>query len=652
MFCRGFQKILVLALILFFSFSSRFVFSADFEIILQPANYAKLLKKSIKAQRSRVITERLKAPVSGVLKVGAVRYDADFSLTGDLVDHIASDRGIFSLKIKLLRGNIRGVSAFKLLLRKTRPPESIPLTLALRDHGVLDFGASTVQVVMNGVYYEAFFFEMPSRSFLENRGRAEGPIFRADERLWWEAALRRIQKEHPFKYPAFGYFRLANASYLDPKEGDPQDKFGLNPERHRLVRELLEHILSAAYHYDFGRSFFCKVSNSCKFYDLLRGIAPHALLPNNLILYYDPLLLENEFVFWDPDYQLGACSSAELSSIELLECVRRELQLAVKEKLDSPVALDAPNSSIKLPRSLPRQNIVFFNEEIDKYVRCENVVPFETSFSYEDCAIVPDKNAKKILAGAYTYMGQSYVYGFQREKFPLLSNVKIKCVKRDCQVSYLGTVKLDGSSLNSNMIYHLSPETPDSMIIISGLLPDGADFYMDSKHTAKRASVGGITGCLTFYHTRFTNNSITIRSCPMEDALHIVSSQGLVKNIDINGSKSDALDVDNSHVNFATIMANDAGNDCVDFSGGHASIRRLNVSNCGDKGLSFGEATKVELVSGAVARTHIGIALKDSSTLSIDEKIDISESNDCFLSYQKKKQFSRDRLLTGAINCR
>ena len=62
-----------------------------------------------------------------------------------------------------------------------------------------------------------------------------------------------------------------------------------------------------------------------------------------------------------------------------------------------------------------------------------------------------------------------------------------------------------------------------------------------------------------------------------------------MKEILIENSFSDALDVDFSNMNFNLITVKNAINDCTDFSAGNYSINKLDLLNCGDKGLSIGE---------------------------------------------------------------
>ena len=73
---------------------------------------------------------------------------------------------------------------------------------------------------------------------------------------------------------------------------------------------------------------------------------------------------------------------------------------------------------------------------------------------------------------------------------------------------------------------------------------------------------------------------------------------------------SDALDIDFSNLKIENININFAGNDCVDFSYGNYQIKNLYALNCGDKALSVGEKSKLNIDQINALNSEIGIALK------------------------------------------
>ena len=114
------------------------------------------------------------------------------------------------------------------------------------------------------------------------------------------------------------------------------------------------------------------------------------------------------------------------------------------------------------------------------------------------------------------------------------------------------------------------------------------------------------------------NITINAKNSSCEDTINFINSRGQVQNISIENSFSDALDVDFSNMNFNLITVKNAINDCTDFSAGNYSINKLDLLNCGDKGLSIGEKSIISLDKIFVKNANIGIATKDSSYLKLN----------------------------------
>ena len=80
------------------------------------------------------------------------------------------------------------------------------------------------------------------------------------------------------------------------------------------------------------------------------------------------------------------------------------------------------------------------------------------------------------------------------------------------------------------------------------------------------------TGCLNFYEVEFNFVSINSTNGLCEDTVNIVRSKGLINEILINESASDALDVDFSELMINKINIKKAINDCVDLSSGKYNL--------------------------------------------------------------------------------
>ena len=73
----------------------------------------------------------------------------------------------------------------------------------------------------------------------------------------------------------------------------------------------------------------------------------------------------------------------------------------------------------------------------------------------------------------------------------------------------------------------------------------------------------------------------------------------------------DGLDVDFSELEINQANITDSKNDCLDLSFGKYKLGKINLSNCGDKGLSVGEKSFVQIDDIKVKNSIVGVASKD-----------------------------------------
>ena len=170
------------------------------------------------------------------------------------------------------------------------------------------------------------------------------------------------------------------------------------------------------------------------------------------------------------------------------------------------------------------------------------------------------------------------------------------------------------------------------------------------KLNKQRFNEFGLTGCLNFLHVDFTDTKIKTIGGACEDSVNIIKSSGQIKDINISNASSDALDVDFSNIDIANMNITNARNDCLDVSTGKYFVDNAILKNCGDKGISVGEASEFKGSQINVSDTNIGISSKDSSISNIrsflGDNIDL-----CFEAYQKKQEFFGAQLLVEKSNC-
>ena len=160
----------------------------------------------------------------------------------------------------------------------------------------------------------------------------------------------------------------------------------------------------------------------------------------------------------------------------------------------------------------------------------------------------------------------------------------------------------------------------------------------------------GLTGCLSFINLEVKDIKIIASNSPCEDTVNFINTSGVLKNIEIENSMSDALDVDFSNLDVERIKIKSAGNDCVDFSYGNYKIESLIAYNCGDKALSVGEKSKLTLKKIIASESVIGIASKDSSVVNFDNAI-FDSLETCLEAYKKKQEFDGGIINFSKMEC-
>ena len=135
-----------------------------------------------------------------------------------------------------------------------------------------------------------------------------------------------------------------------------------------------------------------------------------------------------------------------------------------------------------------------------------------------------------------------------------------------------------------------------------------------------------------------------------EDSINIKNSLGNLDNIQINNSSYDALDIDFSKIFIQSLNVDNAQNDCLDFSFGEYEIIQAKLNNCGDKGISVGENSKLSLNDGFISRSNIGVASKDDAATNINN-VKIDNINICLAAYNKKKEFKGSSINVKNLIC-
>ena len=159
-----------------------------------------------------------------------------------------------------------------------------------------------------------------------------------------------------------------------------------------------------------------------------------------------------------------------------------------------------------------------------------------------------------------------------------------------------------------------------------------------------------ITGCLTIIDSEIRNLKIKADNFFCEDTLNIIRSRGTINKIDIKNSFSDALDLDFSNVSISKLEISNSGNDCADFSFGDYYIKNAKINKCGDKAISVGEKSLLNIDNLNAENSNIGLASKDSSKVRL-QNVYFNNVETCLAAYNKKQEFFGGRIEVKNKKC-
>ncbi|MDC0189580.1 hypothetical protein OAJ42_01730, partial [Flavobacteriales bacterium] len=120
--------------------------------------------------------------------------------------------------------------------------------------------------------------------------------------------------------------------------------------------------------------------------------------------------------------------------------------------------------------------------------------------------------------------------------------------------------------------------------------------------------------------------------------LNVIRSDFNFTNSKMLNTAFDAIDGDFCTGEISNSQFYNLGNDCLDFSGSFMNIQDCQINNAGDKGISCGEASTLNVNSVQIDGAHTGAASKDHSRLFI-ENISINNCEIAFSSFEKKSEY-------------
>lgn len=160
-------------------------------------------------------------------------------------------------------------------------------------------------------------------------------------------------------------------------------------------------------------------------------------------------------------------------------------------------------------------------------------------------------------------------------------------------------------------------------------------------HSAREVKRAGwiTTGGVSFYRSELNMQAGGILEALGEDALNLFGTTASLQDVLFDGSASDALDADFVQLSVERCRFSNIAADAIDTSGSRARLVDCRFEGIGDKCISAGERSQVEVQGGEVLDAAIGLAAKDLSDVKIQGLRLEGVRNFQLTAYRKKAVF-------------
>ena len=610
------------------------------------------------------------------------QFNATVRVHGDVKDHIKMiDGNIYSsLNIRLNSGNIESIIKFILLLPETRNNDNeIFASILLKELGFISPRTKYLNLKFNGQKNKFIFQEKITKELLENVNLTEGPIVEASQRFVWPESEKEYFDER------FTQGRMVNEAWAIKNEETFKfslialTKFNQTISQDTTVFNLKD--------INNGNQLYNETNFA---YDTILTAmnAIHGLGPRDRKFYFDPLNLVFLPIYYDGNANIinkitddnfdknntnifaykGVDSSLKLLNNldinKLLEKLNNSGLIFEKKDLRNTVdrirnnIIKIKNAKIKndistikkqyfsrLDEDAGNKRLVFYKEnlsdEINSFIVCE--------FNLNNCReeSLNFKEIYQLVSGKLKKKENYYIFVSNNitdyEKG--IHNKNIENLKREFKTLVIDEFGLILSKNflpsidNENKILTLNQVKSDDVAIFqSGKLKDWEINFIGAKKKSNINYNFYFNGCLIFHDVHFENVKINVEDTNCEDGTNLINSSGKIKYLKVSNSFSDGIDMDFSNIEVEEIFVDQVNNDCLDVSYGNYNFKRLNLKNCGDKGVSIGEKSKVASSKIMIENTGYGFVVKDSSIADIEDMV-VNTSKICFSAYNKKQMF-------------
>lgn len=622
-------------------------------------------------------------------------FNSSIRISGDWKDHINEDMLIASMDISLNEGNILGVTKFKLFLKNTKGSnygrDEVLITTLMRNVGYISPRTALLEVNINQKGIDTFIFqEKQSKEMLEFHNYREGPIIEVYEDFFWQTPSG-IPFDNTDNTILFGKILNENWAYKN------LNNLQIASEALQLLNLSIFNSYSPAKQLNY--EYLSKDSSDMYGYDLLSFAVngEHGIINHNRSLYFNKITNSFEPIYYDGNVRFS--DSQELKI--------REDYKAIKNLVINSNFLVSQLKKINLTELTNELNFKNFDtneNEISNIIQqiiknVESIKEYNYDNDFEDSTNylfkTEDRNINFVFLDFYKsnieicnqYLSSCskldkskfnidsiieiveqenyYLFGIDKKyflneskNFESKPHYETLVLDENVIVNLYNKPKVDINNKKGKKEIYIEISNINQKVVFTsinksfGKLSDWNIYAIGSNNNFSdvRQDSNLLTGCINFYNIEFLKINIESKNMMCEDSVNIIRSIGNIDVIQIQNSKFDGLDIDYSNISIKNLNISNSQNDCADFSRGNYEIFVFKANKCEDKGLSIGEESKIQLDFVDIQNTFIGVAVKDGSSVAIDEFKD-SNLEYCFALYRKKQEFVGGTIEVNSETC-
>lgn len=201
-----------------------------------------------------------------------------------------------------------------------------------------------------------------------------------------------------------------------------------------------------------------------------------------------------------------------------------------------------------------------------------------------------------------------------------------------------GPLRIEGSA-EQPVVLGPSGEDWRGLAVLGEATPVVLRHARIARTTFNRWGPWELTGAVTLHQVAATLEHVVFAGTVAEDALNLVRSSFVLRDVEIRNTRSDALDSDFSVGSLEDCAFVDIGGDGIDLSGSTVTATRIRATDVHDKALSIGEASTMTARQLVAERVGVAVVSKDASRTTVTDVEVLSTTVGAFMAYSKKPEY-------------